>query len=340
MREIGDGIKDGRIDIRKLFCTRCDAKRVKLVLIRMSAVLLIIAVSVALTLLCTKAHNERSDKSDGDGDFGLMGTENNMLGTRDDGEMSNVIDTGADTETNTAEADSETSDTEWDMTYRDISHKEYGDAYIVNKTDRDLMYDPYAEYPRYYTKKSPYPLVLVLHTNDRREYGGKSIVDVGYELADTLDRSGIATVFCSARHEGKNIADSYSNAAESIEFYLQMYPSIRYIIDVDQLMCEDGYNYATSGNYNGYASAQIRLDVCGKNAENCDANIDLAVRLRSYLNRGDMNVAGEIYVDDCMLNSAYSRYYLTLRIGSAYNTLDEAKNAAVAFAFAFAEHIK
>lgn len=340
MKEIEDGINSVRIDMKKLFYERYDQNKIKMALIRAATVLIIIALSVVITIICTKDSDKNIDK---EGNMGMSDTENGIYGIETD-EITTETKTEGDTDEDTdAEETTEGGDaygTQGDIAYRDISRKEYGDAYIVNKTDNDLMYDPYAEYPKYYTNKSPYPLVLVLHTNDRREYDGKSIVDVGYELTDALNRSGIATVHCSARHEDENIVDSYGNAAQSIEFYMRMYPSIKYIIDVDQLVCDENDPYITIGNYNGTGAAQIRFDVCGKNTDNRDANVDLAVQLRSYLNRGEMNIAGEVYVDDCVLNSIYSEYYLTLKIGSSYNTLDEAKNAAVAFAFAFAEHMK
>ena len=183
--------------------------------------------------------------------------------------------------------------------------------------------------------------MLILHTEGSAQYRGDhtgvtSVIGLGERLSSALNSMGIASVHCSAIHESGEIADSYNNAEDSIAFYLKIYPSIKYVIDVTAIKNDEN---ATYGSFDGRVCSQILFEICGQNKETRDENLALAVNLRSMLNRQNMSVAREIIVADKMLNSRYAPYYMTLYVGTENNTFDESRLAIDAFALAFAEYL-
>ena len=228
------------------------------------------------------------------------------------------------------------------IVYKDFSMPELN---IVNNTvfDTSFVNSASVTLPRYYEKGSPRPLVLILHTytSDRyvdseSKYG---VCSVGQLLADELNSMGIATVYSSAVHDG-DMNDPEENARETIEFYLKMYPSIRYIFDVGIMQEYDGDSVvATDGEHLGERAAQVRLLVAGNNMSSNRENLYLAAEISRNLSRGDMNLAREILYDDSIKNSSYTPYYLEIFIGSAGNSEQEAKITARVLADAFAQFL-
>ena len=224
--------------------------------------------------------------------------------------------------------------------YIDCSQKELGEIYVKNYSGNAVVYDPYAKYEKYYNSNSYAPLVLILHTESDGKYYGDtdnvtSVVDLGERLCRELNLLGIASVHCSAIHQSAIDTDSYNNAEESIAFYLAMYPSIKYIFDIGALDEE----YATGGTFERKTCSQILFEVCGKNRDTVGINLALSIKLRGMLNRDEMSVAREIILSDSVLNSRYTPYYLTLKVGTKANSTEESKLAIEAFALAFVEYL-
>ena len=228
-----------------------------------------------------------------------------------------------------------------------IVYKDFSRVYpsIVNNTVFDVSFVNSASVtlPKYYEKGSRRPIVLILHTytSDRyvdseSKYG---VCAVGQLLSDELNSMGICTVYSSAVHDG-DMNDPAENARDTIELYLKMYPSIRYIFDVGIMQEYDGDKIvATDGELLGERAAQVRLLVAGNNMSNNRENLYLATEISKNLSRGEMNLAREILYDDSIKNSTYTPYYLEMFIGSAGNREEEGMIAARVLADAFAQFL-
>ncbi len=228
-----------------------------------------------------------------------------------------------------------------------IVYKDFSKVYpsVVNNTVFDISFVNSASVtlPKYYEKGSRRPIVLILHTytgdryvDSESKYG---VCEIGQILSDELNSMGIRTVYSSAVHDG-DMNDPAANARDTIELYLKMYPSIKYIFDVGIMQEYDGDKIvATGGEFLGERAAQVRFLVAGNNMSNNRENLYLATEISKNLSRGDMNLSREILYDDSIKNSSYTPYYLEIFIGSAGNCEGEAKITARVLADAFAQFL-
>lgn len=333
MNKIGDGKSSFLIDLKKLFShtERGAQLNKKMLIVRCFAGIFAVLVTVILTLAFSGAFKK--------GENGQQA--GNFLETEKDTQVMEKLEAESVTQGISDNIEETTHSAQEKEEYSDMSYKEHGELYVINQTGSPIVYDPYANYEKYYRRDDTRPIVLILHTYDDQKYTGdesdiQSVVSIGEKIAEGLNLSGIPAVHCSARHKGDTDTDSYNNAEESIEFYLEMYPSIKYIFDIG---LDAEIEYATCGEFDKSDAAQILFDVCGQNYDTREQNLHLAVKLRGMLNRGDMSASREIILSRSVLNSRFTPYYLTVLIGTRHNTSKEAKNSANAFVLTFAEYL-
>lgn len=201
------------------------------------------------------------------------------------------------------------------------------------------------------------PLVLIVHTHGtesfsaedsicygddfnhpRSEDVSQNIVAVGKVLADALNEKGIPTLHCETMHDKESYIAAYERSAESIQQYLEKYPSIRYVFDVhrDSLIRSDLTKLRPVTLHGGKPCAQLMMiigsDEKGAGEYDWQANLVLAEAIQQHLYDDTLGVARQLYLRGATYNQQYAKYGLLLEIGSCGNSLSEAKNAALAFA--------
>lgn len=209
------------------------------------------------------------------------------------------------------------------------------------------------------------PLVLIVHTHGTEGFSGKkpiyyndeynvprstdvseNAVAVGKVLAEALNKKGIPTIQCETMHDKESYISAYDRSAESIQYYLEKYPSIKYVFDVhrDSLIQSDLTKLRPVTLRSGEPCAQIMMIVGSGEKSGIDYpwqdNLVLAEAIQNTLFEDTAGIARQIYLRGATYNQQYSRYGLLLEIGSCGNTLEEAKNATLAFADAFEKVIK
>ena len=209
------------------------------------------------------------------------------------------------------------------------------------------------------------PLVLVVHTHGtesfaegdvpyynesinhpRSEDVSQNIVAVGKVLCDSLNENGIPTIHCETMHDKNSYIKAYERTAESIEYYLEKYPSIEYVFDVhrDSLIRSDLTKLKPVTLYGDEPCAQIMM-IIGSNEKGAadydwQSNLVLAEAIQQRLFENASGVARQLYLRGATYNQQYAKHGLLVEIGSCGNTLAEAKTAAKAFAKAVADVIK
>jgi len=202
-----------------------------------------------------------------------------------------------------------------------------------------------------YASEKYMPIVLILHThgteayspentdyynsneNFRSEDPQNNIVAVGDIITRTLISHGIPTVHCDIMHDQESYTAAYSNAADTIEYYLDKYPTIKYIFDVhrDSIIYSDGTAVKPTTEINGSPSAQVMTvvgtDEMGANHPNWSDNLNIAVKLQYIMNSEHKALARPINLRGAGFNEQYTKGSLILEIGSCANTLSEAKTA-------------
>lgn len=198
------------------------------------------------------------------------------------------------------------------------------------------------------------PLVLILHTHPSEAYltseqtyfsepigdatysddRERNLLKVGAVFCRVLNQNGIPTIHCQTLHDDSGLSGSYDRAAESIQWYLEQYPSIRYVIDLhrDAVMTDQGAYVRSVADGTSEPTAQIMAvvgsDCNGTAVPNQERNLALAVRLWQKLNGNGQTVCRTPYLKRSSYNQEYAPCSLLLEIGTGANTVEEACRAA------------
>jgi len=151
-----------------------------------------------------------------------------------------------------------------------------------------------------------------------------NMLRVGQALADALTRAGIGVIHDEVLHDYPSYNGSYTHARESIEGYLEQYPSICLVIDLHRDAISDG-----RGNQLAYTlgdTAQLML-VVGTNHENWTENMSLAVKLQARLEQENSGICRPMALRAQRFNQDLCPGAILVEVGAAGNTLDQALNA-------------
>ena len=208
------------------------------------------------------------------------------------------------------------------------------------------------------------PLVLIIHTHGTESYSpdgaistptsaiqrssdtSENMIAVGKVMADLLNSSGIPTVHCETMHDLESYTRSYNLAADTIQKYLKKYPSIKYVFDVhrDAIVRTNGDLIRPITKINGEVAAQIMLLVgtneMGADHPNWEDNMTVATHLQYRLTSCYTKFACPINIRTASFNEQFTKGSLLIEIGSAANSLEEAKTAAKYLTYSIIDMIK
>ncbi len=208
------------------------------------------------------------------------------------------------------------------------------------------------------------PLVLIIHTHGTESYApegaisvssgyvardsdtSRNMIAVGKVMSDLLNDAGIPTLHCEIMHDLESYNRSYDLAADTIQKYLAQYPSIKYVFDVhrDAIVRENGDFIRPLTLINGECSAQIMLLV-GTNEKGADhpdweTNMTVAAKLQNRLTSTYDRFARPINIRGASFNQQFNPGSILIEIGSAANTLNEAKTAAKYLTYSIIDMLK
>lgn len=245
----------------------------------------------------------------------------------------------------------------------DLSYLSLGRSYIHNETFYRPDVDSLLLATRTWQPDPETPLILILHTHTSESYlpsgceyvegvlGDATysvnpevgVLSVGEVLARTLNEQGIPTLHCTVRHDEAGHAGSYERSAETVKRYLAEYPSIRLVIDLhrDAVMNSDGEAIRAAVSVDGLPTAQV-MAVVGSDANGTphpgwEQNLALALQLRERLNATGEGVCRPVSLRRSSFYQELAPSSLLLEIGTAANSPEEAKRAAVLVGIALAE---
>ena len=246
----------------------------------------------------------------------------------------------------------------------DLSHAGQGIGYLNNETfykpDINELFKTDVT-----TALLQDPLVLVLHTHTSEGYLPKvvtylegdlgeitytreeerNMLAVGKAFISALNKNGITAIHCTVMHDESGLSGSYARAADSIQFFLTHYPSIRYVVDLhrDAILTAEGEYVRAVTEIDGRNVAQI-LPVVGTNAggwkhDEWEGNLALALQMRQVLNQNDSALCRPIMLRNNTYNQEMAPFAILLEIGTGANSIDEAIAAATLAGEAFAKVI-
>ena len=193
------------------------------------------------------------------------------------------------------------------------------------------------------------PQVLIYHTHatesyepvtrdyfDKEEASGRStdndqnVTRVGEVIAAQLEALGIGVVHDRTQHDYPSYNGSYDRSRETIEKYLEEYPSIKIILDVhrDALEEEDGTRIAPAATIEGRSAAQVMIIAgCDDGTLGNDywpENLRFAADLQSNMESMFPGLTRPILFDYRRYNQHLMPGALLLEVGGHGNSMSEA----------------
>lgn len=174
----------------------------------------------------------------------------------------------------------------------------------------------------------------------RSDNAAETVVAVGDVFAAALENAGIEVYHDRTMYDADGFNNAYAAARAGAKKHLAEKPQIRYIIDIhrDAITDGDGNACKTLCTVNGEDCAQVML-VVGTNAAGATHpdwrnNLCVAAKYQALLTEY-RTLARPVYLRNASYNQQLCTGAVLLEVGSAANTLGEAKKAAAYAAEAF-----
>ena len=157
-----------------------------------------------------------------------------------------------------------------------------------------------------------------------------NVVRVGQELAKTLEEAGLRVLHDTTLHDYPEYSGAYNRSLDTVEAYLERYPTISLVLDIHRDAVSDGQGnaYKVVSNVAGLNAAQmafvIGTDGGGLEHPNWRENLKLAAAVQQRLLEDYPTLMRPITVRNSRYNQHTTAGSLLIEMGAAGNSLDEA----------------
>ena len=167
------------------------------------------------------------------------------------------------------------------------------------------------------------------------------MVAIGDEVARILEENGIRVLHDRTFHDYPAYTGSYGRARQTIQGYLDKYPTITMVLDIhrDAFVDSSGQQLTTKATVNGKPSAQLMMVVgTDTNLKHPDweVNMAIAAKLHVQLEKTYPGICRPISFRSERFNQDMVPGGMLIEVGAAGNTRQEAMTAAGALAEAIA----
>lgn len=226
----------------------------------------------------------------------------------------------------------------------------YGNVVVNNKTETKSVnvkneLSKKASFGKI-TKEEPYVLIYHTHTtegyelldkgwysndyNSRTKDSDKTVVRVGEEIAERLEKSGFKVIHDKTVYDA-SYNGAYSRSLVAVEKYLKQYPSIVVTLDVhrDAIHYNDGTRCKPTAEINGKKAAQVMIITGAEEGEvqafpNWQKNLTFAIALQEKVEENYKGLMRPIFFCQRKYNMHVTPCSLLLEMGTDANTLEEA----------------
>ena len=154
------------------------------------------------------------------------------------------------------------------------------------------------------------------------------MLSIGDRVAQVLEDAGISVLHDRALHDYPSYNGSYTDARESIQEYLDQYPSIQLVLDLHRDASGSLYNQLrTAVELDSQTSAQLMI-VLGTNYDTYEDNLSLGLKLHVQLERQAPGITRPLQLRASRFNQDLCPGALLVEVGAAGNTHGEALLAA------------
>lgn len=205
--------------------------------------------------------------------------------------------------------------------------------HITNYPDYTLDVPAMLTAPLSWDLTTEAPSVLIVHTHACEGYEGtadyrttdktQNMVSVGEALAQSLRSKGIAVLHDTTLHDAPYYDGAYFRCRDTIEQYLQQYPSIQMVIDLHRDAYTDSSGNQASGaiTVNGVTTSRLMFlvgtDADGWNHPDWSQNLSTALKLQTILEKKYPGLCRPICMRSSAFNQDLSRGMLLIEVGTA-----------------------
>ena len=187
--------------------------------------------------------------------------------------------------------------------------------------------------------------MLILHTHTTESYtkAGETyqetsayrtleerynMLAIGDRVEALLSQAGITVIHDRTLHDHPSYNGSYTRARETIQSYLDKYPTLRLVLDLHRDASGDGTNQLRPvTQIHGKSCAQMML-VLGTNMDSWEQNLSLGLKLQVQLENLAPGITRPLQLRPQRFNQDLSGGALLIEMGAAGNTQAEALLAA------------
>ena len=192
------------------------------------------------------------------------------------------------------------------------------------------------------------PQILIMHThatesyepyerdfydssfNSRTTDPTMNMIAVGNEIAEELEAAGIAVIHDTTLHDYPSYNGSYDRSRETVQKYLEEYPSIKIVLDVhrDAIERESGERIAPVAEIDGKNAAQVMIisgcDDGTMDMPNYMKNFRFAALLQNQLESDWEGLTRPILFDYRKYNQDLTTGSILIEVGGHANSIDQA----------------
>lgn len=202
--------------------------------------------------------------------------------------------------------------------------------------------------PDFAVEKNGEPQVLIMHThatesyepyerdfydssfNSRTTDRSMNMAAVGEAIAMQLEAAGIGVIHDTTLHDYPSYNGSYDLSRETVQGYLEEYPSIKIVLDVhrDAIERESGERIAPTAEINGRNAAQVMIisgcDDGTMDMPDCMKNFRFASLLQRQLESDWSGLTRPILFDYRKYNQDLTTGSILIEVGGHANSIDQA----------------
>lgn len=182
-----------------------------------------------------------------------------------------------------------------------------------------------------------------MKSDARSNSSARNMVRVGDDLAKYLEKQGFVVIHDRTIHD-KDYNSSYDDSADTIDEYLEKYPSIEVTIDVhrDDITYDNKTKVKPTATIDGKKAARMMI-ISGceynrvKNFPSWEENLKFDLQVQRKVNELYPGLMRPILFSERKYNMYKTHYSFLLEVGTDANTLDEACYSARMFGNALGE---
>lgn len=244
------------------------------------------------------------------------------------------------------------------ITFMNYGHMN-GEAYVdldiagqvrnVTSVSNEKVLEESRLLPDFTVEKNDEPQVLIMHThatesyepyerdfydasfNSRTTDRSMNMAAVGDKIAEQLEAAGIGVIHDTTLHDYPSYNGSYDLSRETVQKYLDKYPSIKVVLDVhrDAIERESGERIAPLAEINGKNAAQVMI-ICGcddgtMNMPNCMKNLRFACLLQRQMESDWPGLTRPVLFDYRKYNQDLTTGSILIEMGGHANSIEQAE---------------